>query len=222
MLRGLAQSIVRNNAISTCGCDTDAPVAKTRSGERILQRTTVSFASNSGFSSGPKPSRGAPRHLIGYLSAPPGKSACNVHRSKWGTNMNTRTKNNLKTAMECDALDAATYCMFAARARMDEDWELARLFQQTADEDRTEYFCKEAELEGLIANSAENLRNTIDAEMKEVKMFTQFARQATEDGDLGIASVFERISRDKAEQCSRFEAILSEMGVHSNFETVTG
>ena len=135
--------------------------------------------------------------------------------------MNPRTKSNLKAAMECDALDAAMYGRFAARARMDDDWELARVFQETADKDRTEYFCKEAELEGLVATNAQNLRNAIDAEMQEVKTFAQFAREATEDGDLGIASVFERISHDKAEQCARFEAVLAEMGIHSNFETVT-
>jgi hypothetical protein len=69
-------------------------------------------------------------------------------------------------------------------------------FQKPPIKERTELFCKESGLNGLVTSSAENLRNTIDAGMKEFKMFTQFARQASEDGDLGIASVFERISRD--------------------------
>ena len=83
------------------------------------------------------------------------------------------------------------------------------------------HFSKEAELEGLIASSPDNLRNSIDEEAKEVERFTEFARQATEDGDLGIASVFEQISHDKAERRARFEAVLADMGVHSNPQTIT-
>ena len=134
--------------------------------------------------------------------------------------MSPRTKQNLAAAMQCDALDAAKYARFAARARMDDDWELAKAFQETADTERTEHFSKEAELEGLIAKSPDNLRNTIDEETKEIERFTEFARQATEDGDLGIASVFEQISHDKAERRVRFEAVLADMGLHSNPQTV--
>lgn len=135
--------------------------------------------------------------------------------------MSPRSKQNLLAAMQCDALDAAKYARFAARARMDDDWELAKVFQETGDSDRTEHFCKEAELEGLIASSPDNLRNAIDAETNEIEKFTEFARQATEDGDLGIASVFEQISRDKAERRMRFEAVLADLGLHSNPETIT-
>jgi rubrerythrin len=135
--------------------------------------------------------------------------------------MSPRTKQNLIAAMQCDALDAAKYGRFAARARMDDDWELAKAFQEAADSDRTEHFSKEAELEGLIARSPDNLRNAIDEKAKEIERFAEFARQATEDGDLGIASVFEQISRDKAERRARFEAVLADMGLHSNPQTVT-
>lgn len=135
--------------------------------------------------------------------------------------MSPRTKQNLMAAMQCDALDAAKYARFAARARMDDDWELAKAFQETADTDRTEHFSKEAQLEGLIAGSPQNLRNAIDAEANEIEKFVKFARQATEDGDLGIASVFEQISRDKTERRARFEAVLADMGLHSNRQTVT-
>ena len=135
--------------------------------------------------------------------------------------MSPRTKQNLMAAMQCDALDAVKFARFAARARMDDDWELAKAFQETADSDRTVHFSKEAELEGLIANSPDNLRNSIDEETKEIERFTEFARQATEDGDLGVASAFEQISLDKGERCARFEALLAEMGVHSNPQTLT-
>ena len=150
------------------------------------------------------------------------RSACKVHRPVWSNKiMSPRTKKNLMAAIECDAIDAAKYARCAALARKDDDWELAQAFQETADNDRTKHFPKEAELEGLIASSPDNLRNAIDSETKELKMFREFAHQANEDGDLRIASLFEEISRDKAERCARFEAVLADMGLHSNPQTLT-
>ncbi len=104
---------------------------------------------------------------------------------------------------------------------MNNDWELAKEFQETADSDRTKHFVKRAELEGLVASGPDNLRNAIDAESKEVAQFAQFAREAAEDSDLALASAFEKISRHKTERCARFEAMLADMGIHSNTQTVT-
>jgi rubrerythrin len=134
--------------------------------------------------------------------------------------MSPRTKKNLLTAMECDAFDAAKYSRFAAHARMDDDWQLAKAFQDTADLDRVDHFAKEAELEGLLSSSPDNLRNAIDEETKGRNLLAQFAQEAREDGDLSIAAALEAISRDKAERCARFEAILAEMGLRSNPHTV--
>jgi rubrerythrin len=86
------------------------------------------------------------------------KSALHVHARLWRTEMTPRSKTNLIAAMKCDALDAAKYRRFAARARMEADWELADAFQDTAERDRTEHFCKEAELAGVISNSARSAR----------------------------------------------------------------
>ena len=134
--------------------------------------------------------------------------------------MSPRTKKNLMTAMKCDAFDAAKYSRFAAHARMCDDWELAQMFQETADSDRTDHFAKEAELEGLVAASPENLRNAIDTEMREIAILYQFASEATEDGDLEAAAAFEKISHHKAARCARFNVLLEKMGVHSNVESV--
>ena len=134
--------------------------------------------------------------------------------------MKLRTKTNLIVAMQCGALDAAKYQLFAACARMDGDWELAKAFQNAADIDRTGRFSRETELHGLVADSPDNLRHTIEAETKEAHMFAEFAREAMEDRDLNAAALFNRISRYKRESCSRFQAILATKGVHSNRRNV--
>lgn len=136
--------------------------------------------------------------------------------------MSPRTRHNLDIALQRDAIDATTYSRFAARARMDEEFELAQAFQETADRDRADHFPKEAALEHLIASSPDNLRNAIDAERQETTLLSQFAREAREDGDLAVAGLFEEISRDKAERCAKFESILEELGLHSNIQTIGG
>lgn len=135
--------------------------------------------------------------------------------------MTQRTRKNVTAALQCDAVDSAKYQRFAARARMDDDWELAKAFQDAADADRSEHFCKEAQLQGLIADSPENLRRAIDAEAQEAETFAQFAREAAEDGDRAAANIFEQIGKDKAEICARFEDVLAQMGVHSDVRAVS-
>ena len=123
--------------------------------------------------------------------------------------------------MRCDAFDAAAYARFAARARIDGDWELATIFQKIADEDHTHYYSKEAEMDGPVASTAANLRNAIQTELSEANMFKRFAREANEDGDGGVATVFERVGIEKAADADRLEAALAELGVHSDFRTIT-
>jgi rubrerythrin len=134
--------------------------------------------------------------------------------------MNLRTKKNLTGAMECAAIDAAKYNRFAARARMENEWDLAKLFQEMADSDRLDSFAKEAKMAGLIASSADNLRDAMEIDRKEVTMFNCFAREAREDGDVEIASLFETIERNRVKRYARLEAALGTMGIHSAVCTI--
>jgi rubrerythrin len=126
--------------------------------------------------------------------------------------MKLRTKTNLTMAMQSGALDAARYPHFAACARMDGDWDLANAFEDPANTDHTRQFSNETEILGLIGQSSENLRTAIDAEAREMHMFAQFAREAIEDGDVNAAALFNRISRDKGESCSRLKNMLAKIG----------
>ena len=124
--------------------------------------------------------------------------------------------------MECAAVAFAKYSRFAARARMDENWELARKFQQTADTERLDRFAREAKMEDLIEGCGENLGSTIEAERKQLQIFNRFAEEAKEDKDLDAACEFERIRREKERRCARFERILENIGVHCDAQMVGG
>jgi len=122
--------------------------------------------------------------------------------------------------MKGEAFESATYSRFAAHARMDSDWDLAKALQDSADSNRTRHFAREAALDGLVAQNPDNLRNAIASETNECKMYTQFALEARQDGDLGIASAFEEICRDKANRCATLDGLLQDMGIHSQIKTV--
>jgi rubrerythrin len=126
--------------------------------------------------------------------------------------MKPGTKQNLTIAMQNEALAHAKYSRFAARARMEGDWELARTFQDIADSDRTEYFAKEAELIGLGADTGKNLRTAIEDHSDQVKMYTRFKDTAAANGDAAAAALFEKVLRDKVSRRADLEAALGRLG----------
>jgi rubrerythrin len=122
--------------------------------------------------------------------------------------MSPQTKRNLKTAMQNEAFSQAEYLRFAARARLNENWDLAHLFQTAADKDRTAHFGDEADLACLVADDSANLKNAIEEKRAAAEAYAKFAKEATADGDFVAAALFEKIRGDEAAQGETFEAAL--------------
>jgi rubrerythrin len=120
--------------------------------------------------------------------------------------MSPRTKRNLNTAMQTEALAHAEYLRFAARARANENWDLAQLFQVAADTGRTEHFAQEADLAGLVTNDCDNLRHAVEEKRAGAVMYQQFAKEAVAEGDFAAAALFEKIQTAAANQREAFEA----------------
>ena len=124
--------------------------------------------------------------------------------------MNKTTINNLSTAMHGEAFAYAKYMLYAERARQSGNTELAQLFENTAREERFEHFAEEAELAGLVANDADNLRDAIEGESYEVEtMYRDFAEQALAAGDKAAADRFAEIGRDEMKHRDAFKAALA-------------
>jgi rubrerythrin len=129
-----------------------------------------------------------------------------VHELKVEVAMSARTKQNLNTAMQGEAFNHAKCLRFAAHARMNENWNVAQLFQTTADTDRREHFAEEADLAGCEASDTENLRSAIEGKRADAAMYGQFAREATADGDFVAAALFEKMQTAVDTQRKAFEA----------------
>jgi rubrerythrin len=123
--------------------------------------------------------------------------------------MSEQTRKNLDTAMHGEALAYAKYQLFAQKARAEGHPEVARIFEQAAQEERFQHFSEEASLAGLVGNTLENVKDAMQGEGYEMdSMYPTFARQARAAGDQAAAQRFEEISRDERKHHDRFQKAL--------------
>jgi len=122
--------------------------------------------------------------------------------------MSPETNRNLRTAMEAEAFTYAKFARFAACARMHEEPDIARLFQNIADAERIHHFSMEADLASPTGSDADNLREAIADISKQIKLYEQFAEQAAAAGDSKAAETFGRIRQDGLSNLRAFTSAL--------------
>lgn len=109
--------------------------------------------------------------------------------------------------MKGEAFATLKYELFAAKAKADGHPELAKLFQQTADVERTEHFAEHAKLAGLVGTDAQNLGDAIGGENYETtKMYQDMAARAEAAGDTAVAKHFLEVAKDEAKHRDAFKA----------------
>ena len=124
--------------------------------------------------------------------------------------MTLRTQRNLDVAMHGEAFGAAKYKRFAAFARNSGDATLADLLTEVADEGRITNFARELRLADLISDNLTNLRDALRDKLYHIERYTQFAKEAEQDGDANAASVFESLASKDKQWVSRLESAISE------------
>lgn len=129
--------------------------------------------------------------------------------AKEAVKLNPKTAQNLSTAMHGEAFAYAKYLLYAEHARKGGNTALADLFENTAKTEHFEHLAEEAELAGLVASDADNLKDSIKGESYEVDtMYRQFAEQARAVGDAAAAQRFEEIRKDEMKHRDAFKAEL--------------
>jgi rubrerythrin len=134
------------------------------------------------------------------------------HATAKGTQLSDQTRTNLDQAMHGEAFAYAKYQLFAKQARQEGHPEIAKIFEEAAQQERFQHFAEEGELAGTVGDTASNLQDAIKGESYEVRtMYPQFARQARAAGDTAAADRFEEISRDEQKHRDRFQAALDQL-----------
>jgi rubrerythrin len=123
-----------------------------------------------------------------------------------------RSRRNLLEAMHGEAFAYAKYKLFARQARESARFEVAELFDKTADQEFFEHFVEEAELLGLVKTDEQDINDAIAGESYEVEtMYKNFAEEAMADGDSAVAHRFLEIRQDETRHQLAFEEALMKM-----------
>ena len=123
-----------------------------------------------------------------------------------------RSRKNLIEAMHGEAFAYAKYKLFARQARESGHFEVADLFERTADQEFFEHFAEQAELMGLVGNTEQDIQDAIAGESYEVDtMYRKFADEAKADGDAQVAHRFEEIRQDETAHQLEFEEALTKL-----------
>ncbi len=120
----------------------------------------------------------------------------------------SKTNENLKAAFAGESQARNKYTYFAKVARKEGYHYIAKIFEETA-ENEMRHANDEFKLLDGIGDTASNLREAIDGECYEtLTMYPEFAKQAAEEGRKDAALLFRMIAKVEAHHEKRFKKLL--------------
>jgi rubrerythrin len=126
--------------------------------------------------------------------------------------MNTKTREDLLTAMHGEEFAYAKYRLFAKRARANGHPDIAELYEKTANVELLKHFTEEAELAKIVGTDVENLEDAIKDERYEVEdMYMEFAQRAEKVGEKVAAERFLEVRRDEMAHKEAFRETLARL-----------
>ncbi len=120
----------------------------------------------------------------------------------------SKTKENLKAAFAGESQARNKYTYFATVARKEGLNYIAKIFEETADNEKR-HAKDEFLLLGGLSDTAANLQAAIDGEHYEVTdMYPTFAKEAEAEGETEAARLFKQIAKVEAHHRDRFRKLL--------------
>ena len=120
----------------------------------------------------------------------------------------TKTEANLQAAFAGESMARNKYTYFASKAKKEGYEQIARLFLETADNEKEHAKLWFKHLEG-IGSTPENLQAAAEGENYEwTDMYATFAREAREEGFDAIAEQFEGVAKIEKAHEDRYRALL--------------
>lgn len=120
----------------------------------------------------------------------------------------TRTEANLQTAFAGESMARNKYTFFASKAKKDGYVQIAKIFEETAANEK-EHAKIWFKLLGGIGSTEENLKAAAAGENFEwTEMYAEFAKTAKEEGFEKIAYLFESVGKIEKEHEERYNTLL--------------
>jgi len=120
----------------------------------------------------------------------------------------SKTEENLKAGFAGESQARNKYTYYAQAARKEGYHYIAKIFEETADNERRHAKDQLVLLKG-IGDTAANLEDAMNGEEYETsEMYPQFARDADEEGDKLAAALFRQIAKVEAHHRDRYKKLL--------------
>ena len=120
----------------------------------------------------------------------------------------SKTEKNLKDAFSGESQARNKYTFFAKVARNEGYHYIAKIFEETADNEK-QHAKDEFKLLKGIGNTADNLREAMNGEHYEnTEMYPKFAKEAKEEGNEFAAKLFMEISEVEKHHEKRYKKLL--------------
>ena len=121
----------------------------------------------------------------------------------------SKTEMNLRAAFSGESEARNKYTFFASKAKKDGFMQIARIFEETAANEKEHAEIWYKILTGGIGATAENLQAAADGENYEwTDMYARFAAEAREEGFDQIATLFEEVGQIEKEHEARYLKLL--------------
>ena len=121
----------------------------------------------------------------------------------------TRTEANLQTAFAGESMARNKYTFFASKAKKDGYVQIAKIFEETAANEKEHAKIWFKLLNGGIDDTAANLKAAAEGENYEwTDMYATFAKEAREEGLDHIADLFEMVGAIENEHEERYRRLL--------------
>lgn len=120
----------------------------------------------------------------------------------------SKTQDNLKSAFAGESQARNKYTYFAKIAEKEGYHYIAKIFMETADNEKR-HAKDEFALLGGIGDTAANLKEAMEGENYEVtEMYPNFAKDADEEGNKAAALLFRQIAKVEAHHRDRYKKLL--------------
>ncbi|MCJ7679682.1 MAG: rubrerythrin family protein [Candidatus Aminicenantes bacterium] len=123
----------------------------------------------------------------------------------------SKTKENIQAAFAGESQARNKYTYYAKAARKEGYHYIAKLFEETADNER-EHARDHFKLLKGVGSTVENLKAAIEGEHYEtVDMYPEFARIAEEEGEMEAAILFKQIGKIELQHRDRYKKLLEKV-----------
>ena len=122
----------------------------------------------------------------------------------------SKTEQNLMSAFAGESQARNKYTFFASQARKEEYEQIASIFEETANNEKEHAKLWFKELNGgSVPSTLDNLNDTANGENYEyTTMYSNFAKEAREEGFDRIADLFERVGEIEKEHENRYRKLI--------------